>query len=553
MHFTTPQTLAREAGQQQVAVDSHGQATVVWAAAGPGGTTLVQAVRLPATGLPGPTQTLATIPAGAPQLCPCPEVAIDPLGRATVVWQTWDEAAAHRRIQVVQWSSDGALGPVRTLSGATFDSWHQDLAVDQAGRATVAWLGDGDAVESVRLGPDGLPEVVRTLSGPGAAGHPEVALDPIGRATVTWSSSEGVQARRLDDAGVPGPLRTVSPPGEAAAAPQVVVDSHGRATIAWWRGSGAYEIKSVRLGEDGVPGPVQTLSPADMNVLEPDLAIDSLGRVTVAWEDFSQRVHALRLDENGAPGPVLNLSGDSRLAGQPQVAAAPDGRVVVVWAHPETAHIPPEGADCSETDFGSDSDVVQAAFIEPSGGLEGVREVSAHGEQSLRAQVALSPLGIPVVVWQSYDGTYFCGSASARVQASQGSTAGDPAAPSGPAAPTPPAAPATPSPPVLRLSDRAVVKDRHLVLGVVCLSGDGATCRGKLRLSVAVRHRPLLFARGGYDLASGRRGRISLPLSRAGRQLLARRAGRLIRAAAAGRGVERDFVLVKTRGSPFRG
>jgi len=143
-----------------------------------------------------------------------------------------------------------------------------------------------------------------------------------------------------------------------------VTDSLDRVTVAWLRTGGIYEAKAVRLDASGDPGPVRTLSPSGVDVLNPRIAIDPQDRVTVTWEDFHQRVHVMRIGADGAAGPIYPLSAPERLAGHPQVAAAPDGGAMVVWTHPPVVFILPFD-EYLDLEFQTDSDVVQAAFIEP--------------------------------------------------------------------------------------------------------------------------------------------------------------------------------------------
>lgn len=554
VEFAAPQTLSKpeeDGAGSQLVVDSQDRATAAWQATSPDGESLlIQAVRLSADGAPGPVQTLIEMPNGPKnqlwsKWCPCPQVAVDSQGQVTVAWQSF--GGTDLRVQVVRLDASGIPGPVRTLSEADEDAYAHRLAVDSAGRVTVAWSLDWGSPEnklqSVRLGSDGEPESVQTLSPLDVnAGAPDLAVDREDRVTIAWHSEDGIQAVRLGSNGLPEPLQTISPAGEDAGLPKVVVDSQGRATVAWWRGEGAYEVKAIRLGADGSPGLVRTLSPEGQDTLNPQISIDPYDRVTTTWEDFGQRVLAVRLGADGTPGPVYPLSVLGEVAGHPQVAAAPDGGAVVVWTHPPILFPPPfEG--CLDNGFAPESDVVKAAFIGSDGVPRIVRTVSAIGQQSQEAQVAVDSQGRPTVVWHSFDGTYFCPGSDTRVQLSRGGISVSPSR-AGLSAPssldnTSPVREGT-----LRLRNWAWAHGRWVFIRGVCAGTSGTICRGKIRLVADVHPRRILIARGRYRFVGSERRTLALKLSKSGRKLLSART-RQIRVIALGRSLRSRVVRLR--------
>jgi hypothetical protein len=543
-HFSSPRTLSVvEAAGAQVAVDPQGRATVVWNALGPEETVLIQVVRLDAFGLPGPIQALDQVPKHPLPYCTCPQVAVDPFGRATVTWQSYD--GKNRRIKAAQIDASEAVGPVYTLSKSGSDAWNSQLAVDSQGRVTVVWRypSAGD-VQSVRLGTDGLPAEAKTLAETTTSGPPEVAVGPQGIATAVWPSTEGLRTVQLDGSGTPGPVQPIPSTSNDDGVVEVVVDSKGRATIAWWRGLGAYEAKSVRLDPAGTPGTVQDLSPPGQDTYEPLLAVDPQDRVTAVWQDFDDHVHATQLGEDGIPGTVHTLSGEES-AGAPQVAARPGGGAVVVWTHPGIPFAPDE--ECLPVQFDPEGDVVKAAFLDPDGQPEQTEAISPYAEQSLRADVAIDPLDRPTVAWESYDGTYFCEDWDTRVQVSRGTVATTIPPEPEPAPPVPPELPAPPGVSLLRLGGRASVEGRHLLLRVRCPQGADGACAGEVKLA----RRAFVVARGHYRLLPGGRKTIRLPLTRYGKALAKRGSGTLLLTTGKGRGVETGVVWVRLPRHPL--
>lgn len=544
--FTPAQTLSPGDGAApQLAVDPQGRTTVVWEGASDvEGTLGVYAIRLDPYGAPlGPARIVGYVPLTNGGQCPCPQVAVDPLGRSTVTWQTVE--GSDHRVQAAQVDAAGVPGAIHTLSPVGFDASGQKVEVDSTGRATIVWQINGAAgvIESVRLDANGVPEELQTLSSPTGPTQPQLTVDGGGNAYVVWAAPESIEEVEIDAGGTPGPIHdVVSDP--AAGAPQVAVDSEGRATVSWWRGSGAYEAQVVRLTPNGTPGTVQTLSPDEENVFDPRIGIDADGRVTAVWQTFEEQVQAVRLDTSGVPETVRTLSEEGHIAGEPEVAVTPDGRSVVVWAHPSIPFAEPEvEEECLAAEFTADDDVVRAVFLNSSGEPERTVAVSPFEEQSLVAEVALDPLGLPRIAWTSFFGTYFCHDPNPRVRESQEVML-----------PVPEQAPPEPSPPsakaVLRVGKKAVIKRGHVVLGATCAGPSGTSCAGELRLVVTPprgfpsRQAKLALARVRYRLVAGRHLRLSLRLSKAGRRLVAHASRNRIGAHAQGRGVDHSYVVL---------
>jgi len=357
-----------EARAVQVAVDPQGRATVVWRRVDrPNGS--IEAVRISAAGKPGPVRRLTAPPN---QNHWAPQVAVDPQGRATVVW-----LKDGQRVQAVRLDAAGNPGPTQTLYQAVhhYSGVAPQVAVDPDGRATVVWRGATfdalnrvatSSIQAVRLDASGEPGLVRTLAE--ADGNlirpPRIAVDRDGRTTVVWRRADGpshldpagsVEAVRLDAAGEPGAIRTLSEPGDGVVAPRVAVDPDGGATVVWRRETrdpalgrvAASTVQAVRLDSGGDPGPVRTLSPPRQP--RPGtaayVALDPEGRATVVWQRADRRgsrVQAVRLDAAGDPGVVqtLTVSRDRNTFGGPLVAVDPAGRATVVWVRRETFRRP---------------------------------------------------------------------------------------------------------------------------------------------------------------------------------------------------------------------
>jgi hypothetical protein len=173
------------AGGAQVAVDSRGRATVVWSLFN---TNRLQSRQINADGSLFAIRNLT--PAG--RQAQSPQVETDSSNRATVVWEDVD--GSNFKIQAVRIAPNGALGTVQDLSAAGQVATEPQLAFDPQGRATVVWnrIGPSNSrIQAARIRADGTSAWVRTLSAAGFdATEPAVAAGPQGRVIAVWSLIE---------------------------------------------------------------------------------------------------------------------------------------------------------------------------------------------------------------------------------------------------------------------------------------------------------------------------------------------------------------------------
>jgi hypothetical protein len=327
-----------------------------------------------------------------------PRIAIDDSGRATIAWQRF--GGSNSRIQSVRLDPDGTPGKVRTLSKAGNDAVNPELVVDSGGRATIVWErfdGRNVRVQSARLAAGGSPEEVRTLSEAGEdAALPQIAIDSADRATVVWHRSEGssflVESVRLDPDGEPEDLQSLSDVTEGAFDAQIAIDGADRATVVWRRSDGSNNrVQSVRIDAEGRPEEVQTLSSGGLNAADPQIAIDSADRATVVWQRFDGkkfRVQSVRLDADRVPDEVRTLSHAGQNADRSRVAIDASDRATVVWQRSDgSAHR------------------VQSVRLDADADPGRVRTLSDPGEGAFTPELAIEGGASATVVWQRSDGT----------------------------------------------------------------------------------------------------------------------------------------------------
>src|SRR5207248_670883 len=117
----------------QVAVDANGNAMVVWGLFD-GTNWRIQARRRSASGTLSSVRTLSRAREGSAY----PDVAVDTHGNAVVVWQ-FDDITT--QIQTRGRSASGILSPVHPVSDPSQSAYKPQVAVDAGGNAVAVWEG----------------------------------------------------------------------------------------------------------------------------------------------------------------------------------------------------------------------------------------------------------------------------------------------------------------------------------------------------------------------------------------------------------------------------
>jgi hypothetical protein len=235
----------------QVAVDGNGNAQVVWSRFNVlQGVDKIQGVTVSASGVVGTVQGLSTAPGDAEE----PQIGIDANGNAVVVWQHWD--GTNERVQGRTRSASGVLGAIKDLSVPTLDAFAPQVAVNATGSGLVVWSRFGavcncDRVQLVPFSSAGAVGTVQTISSTGADDEePQVGIAANGRGVAVWESFKGSQVNvlgRLRTAlGKLGQIQSISTSG-LAFSPQVAVNANGNALAVVTR-TGAFDRIQVSAG-----------------------------------------------------------------------------------------------------------------------------------------------------------------------------------------------------------------------------------------------------------------------------------------------------------------
>jgi hypothetical protein len=228
-----------------------------------------------------------------------PSITVAPDGTVLVAWA--DEDADLIRLRTV--SPAGVVGSPEIAATGT-NAFAPQLAVDDAGRAYVAWSGDGQATLRVRQ-PDGSYGPAEVVSPPDAvpAGNVGVGVGADGAAAVIWrqgSDPQRILGRRRSADGAYGPVVPIEEgeSGAFAQSPQVVVESGGIAVVGWQRLAGGIFTAHARgFRADSSLDPAIELSSGTGDFF---IGGDGVGNTAVATVETTSRVD-LRLGDFGGP------------------------------------------------------------------------------------------------------------------------------------------------------------------------------------------------------------------------------------------------------------
>ena len=227
----------------QLAVDAQGDATAVWQRFN-GTDTIVQAAARPASGT-WQTPVDVSAPGGDADE---PRVAVNAHGDAVAVWRRSN--GTNTIVQGAIRPAGGAWHAPVDLSSAGQNAVGPQVAIDPQGDATAVWQrpnGTNTVVQAAWLPGGGVWQAPVDLSAPGQdAVNPEVVLDAQGAATAVWQRSDGsadvVQAAiRPASGGWRAPV-DLSVAGQPALYPQLAIDAQGNAAVVWQRFNGAHYV-----------------------------------------------------------------------------------------------------------------------------------------------------------------------------------------------------------------------------------------------------------------------------------------------------------------------
>jgi hypothetical protein len=333
-----------------------------------------------------------------------PQIAIDSFGNAIAVWYRFDGKHLIIQASVKPFGGDWQAVP-DDLSLAEQDGFNPQIAIDPAGNATVIWEqfhGDHSIIQASTKPYGGKWQAIpETLSLPGYnASAPRVAMDSFGNAIAVWQSSNGrhslIQASTKPFQGkwqaVPD---TLSLSDQDATHPQIVIDSYAGATVVWQSFNGKDFI--IQVSSKFFQGSWQAI-PEDVSLPNhhaffPQIAVDAFGNAIIVWNQFDKDYGMIQASEKAFGGKwqavpdTLSPSGRNALA--PRIAIDAFGNATAVWECFDANKL--KCIHASTKIFGESWQVMPDTLSLPE-------------DHNVNPQIAIDSMGNILVIWNSYKG-----------------------------------------------------------------------------------------------------------------------------------------------------
>lgn len=274
-------------------------------------------------------------------------VAAGPEGNVTAVWLLEREEGWRSVVQSATRSPGGIWSAPVNLSSPRRAARSPQIAIDPQGGATVVWEAEySDAIESSTRSSEGIWSAPITLSANGMGGAwPQVAVDSQGNATAVWAgwASTGhriqIQTATRPAGGTWSAPVSISKTGHRHVQdPQIAVGPGGEATVIWQRSNGSYLVVqgAARPAGGGWSRPVDITTGHGRGGQHLQLVVDSWGNATVIWEGFDTpgphfAIQAAKRSPGGAWSRPTDISRWTKSLGEPQIAVDPQGRSTAIW------------------------------------------------------------------------------------------------------------------------------------------------------------------------------------------------------------------------------
>lgn len=342
----TLSTAGQNASSPQVAINASGEAVAVWSRSN-GTNTIIQASVLSAG---SSTWTTPQDISDAGQNAAAPQIAIDSSGNAVVVWSRSNgtNTIIQSKIKSAGSTSFATTGQDLSLTGQ--NAAIPDIAMTSSGYAVVVWRrsnGTNTIIQAVTKAASSITfGAASDLSATGQdAATPRVEVNSGGDAVVVWVRSNGTfnltQAATLAaGSSTWSSAETLSATTAASSEPQVGISSSGEANAVWTFVSGANTVINTAKKTAGSStwGSASTLSTTNQNSTTPQIFVDPAGDVVVVWSTTNaggnvliESVTRAAADSSYSSIQSLSATGAGQNATVPQVAGDPDGDAVAVW------------------------------------------------------------------------------------------------------------------------------------------------------------------------------------------------------------------------------
>ena len=328
------------ASAPQISVDQNGNTTAVWV----GHKGDVETIHASTRPFGGDWQTTPDDLSEAAERVFTPHVAIDTHGNATAVWALYNGTDYLIQASTKPFGGNWQTTP-DTLSAINGNAFQPKIAIDLNGNATTVWEtinGSDTRIQSSTKPYDGAWQVIPTNISPIAAVlDPHIVIDGQGNATVVWSMSPEIfwvihASTRPYGGSWQATPDIISQPDQNAWLPQTCVDAHGNVCAVWIRYNGANWI--VQSSKKPFGGSWQAipddLSQPGQDANHPQIVFDVHSNVTAIWRRSNGTNTIIQTSQGPFGGTwqtAMDLSQPGQDADAPQIATDLYGNITAVW------------------------------------------------------------------------------------------------------------------------------------------------------------------------------------------------------------------------------
>lgn len=384
---------ANDSETPRVAIAPDGSLTSVWVETGGGASTIVTSTSTD----DGATWTSPLAISASNLNIRLPEIAIDSVGVRTVVW-----AGENGGSTVIEASSspDGQSWSAPAIISGT-DATAPQISIDSADVRYVVWQALPAVYNEVHgsSSPDGLAwgasiRISDTLTESTA---PQVEFLPNGDIVVIWSAGTTIQSSLSTDIGLTwGAITDLAAVGPAVGQPKLAVSAAGRVAAIWYSTDpGGDQIAQTASSPDG-----QTwISAVDISATGGsaelfDIGFAPDGTVHAIWDRYdlggNSIVQAAHSNDNGVTWSTpLDLSATGQNGTDARIAIDSASNVTVLWSQDDLVTFPVIQFTTS-TDGG-------ATFVSAA-------TVSVGGQGAASPWLAVSASDVVTTVWTTFNG-----------------------------------------------------------------------------------------------------------------------------------------------------
>ncbi|HTE40905.1 MAG TPA: hypothetical protein VK629_08740, partial [Steroidobacteraceae bacterium] len=391
---------AQDAEYPSIATDPRGNAIAVWMQADATDYSLRASRFSAATGLWGSATPIENNPSGHAL---SPQVAVDSNGNALVVWRQFDGArysiwANRFNAANFTWGTAAAIE-----SDNAGDALVPRVAVDTNGNAIAVWAQSNGMRFNVfanRMNAAGTwstPVLIETQNA-GDASNPDIAFDAQGNALAVWPQSDGARYNILANrfAAATGSWGTATlieteDVGDALRA-RIAMDATGNAFAVW-------EYQGVRANRYAASSNTWATAIAIHSgnpglASDPQVGLDAGGNAFALWSNVNGSQFGIFANRYSAAtngwGTATTLdTGTANGTYAPQLAMSASGNALAIWRQYQAARY----------------SIKASRYLSATGIWNGAVLIDAPTGQSYGPQIAADATGSAHAIWYQHDGT----------------------------------------------------------------------------------------------------------------------------------------------------